>query len=298
MQLNKILHFRLTCGKLLQVSWLLKQHYRMKKLLLIPVLFCFLAPVFSQAIVDTLKVFSNAMQKEVKSVIILPENYTPQKKYPVVYLLHGYSDTYSKWVRTVPSIKQLATAYELIIVCPDGAFSSWYVDSPTDPGFQYETHITRELRKYVEKKYSTIEKREARAITGLSMGGHGALVLAMRNKDIYAHAGSMSGVTDILSLDRNLDLDKRLGKKEENTERWKKHSAFYLAEELKNGELNLSIECGTGDFLFDSNQQFHRKLLDLKIDHDYTIRPGVHNWDYWTNAIEYQLLFFNRAFKR
>ncbi|MDX9748924.1 MAG: alpha/beta hydrolase family protein [Paludibacter sp.] len=270
----------------------------MKKFLLIPLLFCFLAPVFSQAIVDTLKVFSPSMNKEVKSVIVLPENYTPKKLYPVVYLLHGYSDNYSKWVRTVPSIKALASRFEMIIVCPDGAFSSWYVDSPFDPAFQYETYITKELREYVEKEYSALKNRENRAITGLSMGGHGALVLAMRNKHLYAHAGSMSGVTDLMTLDRDLDLTKRLGKKEENTERWKKHSAFYLAEDLKNGELNLSIECGTGDFLFGANQQFHQKLTELKIDHDYTVRPGVHNWDYWTNAIEYQLLFFNRAFKR
>lgn len=268
-----------------------------KTLFLLPFLF-FFVPVFPQAIVDTLKVYSPAMQKEVKSVIILPETYTTTKRYPVVYLLHGYSDNYSKWVRTVPSIRELASAYQLIIVCPDGAFSSWYVDSPTDSNFRYETHITKELRTYVEKNYSTIEKREARAITGLSMGGHGALILAMRNKDIYAHAGSMSGVTDIVSLDRNLDLSKRLGKKEENLEVWKKHSAYYLAEGLKNGELNLSIECGVGDFLYEANVKLHHKLLELKIDHDYTERPGVHNWDYWTNAIQYQLLFFNRLFKR
>lgn len=270
----------------------------MKKIVLLSLLISFLLPVFSQAIVDTLRVYSPSMKKEVKSVIILPENYAVEKKYPVIYLLHGYSDNYSKWVRTVPSIKELATRYEIIFVCPDGAFSSWYVDSPVDPQFQYETHITTELRNYVEKNYSTIEKREARAITGLSMGGHGALILAMRNKNIYAHAGSMSGVTDITSLDRNLDLSKRLGSKEENLGLWKKNSAYYLADELKNGDLNLVIECGTGDFLFDANQKFHQKLMDLKIDHDYTTRPGVHNWDYWTNAIQYQTLYFHRAFKR
>lgn len=270
----------------------------MKKIVLLSLLISFLLPVFSQAIVDTLTVYSPSMKKEVKSVIILPENYTSKKKYPVIYLLHGYTDTYSKWVRTVPSIKELSSHYEIIFVCPDGAYSSWYVDSPVDPKFKYETFITNELRNYVEKNYSTLEKREGRAITGLSMGGHGALILAMRNKNIYAHAGSMSGVTDIVSLDRNLDLSKRLGSKEENPEIWKKHSAYYLADELKNGELNLVIECGTGDFLFDANEKFHQKLMELKIDHDYTIRPGVHDWDYWTNAIQYQTLFFHRAFKR
>ena len=270
----------------------------MKKLLFLPLLFILLAPVFSQAIVDTLKVFSPSMKKEVKSVIILPDNYSKEKKYPVVYLLHGYSDNYSKWVLTVPSIKNLATQHEVIIVCPDGAFSSWYVDSPIDPDFQYETYITKELRAYVEKNYSTIDKREGRAITGLSMGGHGALIVAMRNKELYAQAGSMSGVTDIMTLDRSLDLTKRLGTKIENIDVWKNHSAYYLAETLKNGELRLAIECGTGDFLYDSNVKFHQKLLELKIDHDYTERPGVHNWDYWTNAIEYQLLFFKQFFDK
>ena len=270
----------------------------MKKFILLPLFFMLLAPVFPQAIVDTLTIFSPSMQKDVKSVIILPEDYTSSKKYPVVYLLHGYSDNYSKWVRTVPSIKDLASQHEIIIVCPDGAFSSWYVDSPIDPKFQYETYITKELREYVEKNFSTIQQREGRAITGLSMGGHGALVLSMRNKNIYAHAGSMSGVTDIYSLDRNLDLSKRLGSKEENDELWKNRSAFYLAETLKNGELNLAVECGVDDFLYDANERFHKKLRELKIDHDYTIRPGVHNWEYWTNAIQYQLLFFDRHFDK
>jgi S-formylglutathione hydrolase FrmB len=265
----------------------------MKQTVLLTLFFVLLTNWYSHAIVDTLKVFSPSMQKEIKSVIILPDDYTSEKQYPVVYLLHGYSDNYAKWVTTVPSIKTLASLYNTIIVCPDGAFSSWYADSPFDPQFQYETFITMELREYVEQHYSTLEKREGRAITGLSMGGHGALILAMRNTDIYAHAGSMSGVTDIYSLDRNLDLTRRLGQKEDNQELWKQHSAFYLAEKLGNKKLNLVIECGVGDFLYSMNEAFHRKLLDLKIDHDYTVRPGVHNWEYWTNAIKYQMLFFS-----
>ena len=129
--------------------------------------------VFSKIQVDTIAVYSSKMNKEVKSVVIKPENYAKNKKYPVVYLLHGYSDNYAKWVNTVPSIKQLATKHEIIIVCPDGGYSSWYFDSPVDPGFQYESYITEDLRKFVEQHYSVIKDRKGRAITGLSMGGHG-----------------------------------------------------------------------------------------------------------------------------
>ena len=113
----------------------------MKKLLFLPLLFILLAPVFSQAIVDTLKVFSPSMKKEVKSVVIKPENYSKSKQYPVIYLLHGYSDNYSKWINTVPDLKTLSSLYEIIFVCPDGKFSSWYFDSPVEPDFQYESYI-------------------------------------------------------------------------------------------------------------------------------------------------------------
>ncbi len=253
---------------------------------------------FSRPQVDTIAVYSAKMKKEVKSVVVVPEKYSKKKHYPVVYLLHGYSDNYAKWINTVPAIKALATKHQLILVCPDGGYSSWYFDSPIDSAFQYETHITKELLPYVDSHYSTIPNRAARAITGLSMGGHGALYLAIRNKDLFANAGSMSGGVDLRSSTKKYDIAKRIGSFETNQDEWDDRSVINMVTELKNKELNLVVECGVNDFFYQINVALHRRLMALNIDHDYTERPGIHNWDYWTNAINYQLLFFDRCFTR
>lgn len=248
--------------------------------------------------VDTISVFSAKMKKEIKSVVILPQNYSDKKHYPVVYLLHGYSDDYSKWIKTVPSIKTLATEHQLILVCPDGGYSSWYFDSPIDSTCQYESFITKDLLSFVDSHYSTIADRSARAITGLSMGGHGALYLAIRNKNLFANAGSMSGGVDLRSSSKKFDIAKRIGSIEANSREWEDRSVINMVESLKNNELNLIIDCGVSDFFYLINAGLHRRLLSLKIDHDYIERPGEHNWQYWTNSIQYQLLFFDKCFEK
>ncbi len=270
----------------------------MKRLNVFVILVVVFQLAFSRPQVDTITVYSAIMKKEIKSVVVLPKKYSKKKHYPVVYLLHGYSDNYAKWINTVPSIKALATKHQMILVCPDGGYSSWYFDSPIDSTFQYETHITRELLPYIDLHYSTILNRSARAITGLSMGGHGALYLAIRNKELFANAGSMSGGVDLRASLKKYDIAKRIGVIENNSDEWDNRSVINMVTVLKNKELNLVIECGVSDFFYDINSTLHRRLIDLKIDHDYTERPGSHNWNYWTNAINYQLLFFYRSFNR
>jgi S-formylglutathione hydrolase FrmB len=246
--------------------------------------------------VDTISVFSTKMKKEVKSVVILPENYSDKKHYPVVYLLHGYSDNYAKWVKTVPSIKSLSTQLQQIIVCPDGGFSSWYFDSPIDTAYQYESYIAKDLVSFVDSHYSSIANRSGRAITGLSMGGHGALYIAIRNKDLFAHAGSMSGGVDLRFSTKKYDIAKRIGAFETNPQEWDDRSVVNMVGSLKNKDLDLIIDCGVSDFFYQINAALHRRLMSLNIDHDYIERPGSHNWEYWTNSIKYQLLFFDQCF--
>lgn len=270
----------------------------MKKINFLLVLIFFSQILFSKNQVDTIFVFSPKMKKEVKSVVIVPENYSIKKHYPVVYLLHGYSDNYAKWVKAVPSIKTLATDHQFILVCPDGGYSSWYFDSPIDSTYQYETFITRDLLTYIDSHYSTIPERSQRAITGLSMGGHGALYIALRNKELFANAGSMSGGVDLRSSPKLFDIAKRIGSIETNSAEWDNRSIINMVSSLKINELNLIIDCGISDFYYQINAGLHRRLLVLNIDHDYIERPGEHNWEYWTNSIQYQMLFFDRCFEK
>jgi S-formylglutathione hydrolase FrmB len=266
------------------------------KILLATVLFFQIG--FARVQVDTISVFSTKMKKEVKNVVIVPENYSVKKHYPVVYLLHGYSDNYAKWVKTVPSVKSLSTEYQFIIVCPDGGYSSWYMDSPIDSTSQYESFIIKDLLPYIDAHYATIPDRQNRAITGLSMGGHGALYLAIRNKNLFEHAGSMSGGVDLRSSTRKFDIAKRIGSYETNQAEWDNRSVVNQVETLKNKDLDLIIDCGVSDFFYQINAALHRRLLSLNIDHDYIERPGEHNWQYWGNAIQYQFLFFDRCFDK
>jgi S-formylglutathione hydrolase FrmB len=253
---------------------------------------------FSRSQVDTISVFSPKMKKEVKSVIVVPENYSERRHYPVVYLLHGYSDNYAKWIKTVPAIKSLATEHQMILVCPDGGFSSWYFDSPIDSTCQYETYITKDLLNYVDTHYATIADKSARAITGLSMGGHGALYLAIRNRNLFAHAGSMSGGVDLRFSTKKYDIAKRIGSVETSSTEWDNRSVVNMVNDLKNKDLDLIIDCGVSDFFYQINAALHRRLMSLNIDHDYIERPGAHNWEYWTNSIQYQLLFFDKCFDK
>jgi S-formylglutathione hydrolase FrmB len=251
----------------------------------------------SAAIVDTVDTYSTAMKKNIKAVIIRPDNYAGSKELPVVYLLHGYSGAYDDWIKKAKGFEKAADLYNMMIVCPDGGFGSWYWDSPVDASFQYETYIAVELVNWVDSKYKTVKTRKGRAITGLSMGGQGALYLAFKHQDVFGAAGSMSGGVDIRSFPDNWDMAKRLGAYSEQPERWEKHAVINLLYLLRPNALQLIIDCGTDDFFYKTNENLHQQLLMRNIPHDFISRPGAHNWPYWSNAVNYQLLFINNYFK-
>ncbi|MEO0334723.1 MAG: alpha/beta hydrolase family protein, partial [Bacteroidota bacterium] len=251
------------------------------------------------ATVDTVQIFSEVMQRDVRAVVITPEEYTTEEgqRFPVVYLLHGYSGDYADWVTKASNVVSLADRHDMILVCPDGGFDSWYLDSPVNDSSQYETHVAQELVSFVDEHYHTLAQPNGRAITGLSMGGHGALFLAIRHTDTFGAAGSMSGGVDLTYNVNNWGIKDQLGIYEQNPLRWDSLSIVNMVSALSPNQLALIIDCGTDDFFFRINQQLHQVLLDHQITHDYIVRPGAHNWAYWSNAIAYQLLFFANFFE-
>jgi S-formylglutathione hydrolase FrmB len=251
------------------------------------------------ASVDTATVYSCSMKKNVKCVVIKPDTYKNSNiRFPTVYLLHGYSDRYDAWVQNVPTVKDYADLMQQIIVCPDGGYSSWYFDSPVDSTFRYETHIAKEVVGYIDLHYKTIPNRTHRAIAGLSMGGHGALYIALKHSDIFGSAGSMSGGVDLRPFPTQWDIAKRIGDEHTYNSNWQDMSVINLIERHPSQPISMVIECGTEDFFYQVNLQLHKKMMELKIPHDYTERPGRHTWAYWTNAVEYQLLFFKKFFNQ
>src|ERR1700712_5289812 len=125
------------------------------------------------------------------------------------------------------------------------------------------------------------------------MGGHGALYLAFKHQDIFGAAGSMSGGVDIRPFPNNWDIAKRLGTYAEHPENWEKNSVINLVYLLTPNSLAIIFDCGTDDFFFKVNQNLHEKLLERNIPHDFIVRPGDHSIAYWTNSVNYQLLYMN-----
>ncbi|MBS1621155.1 MAG: esterase family protein [Bacteroidetes bacterium] len=251
------------------------------------------------ATVDTVNIYSNAMHKDIKCVVIKPDSYTINiQYYPVVYLLHGYSGNFSNWITKVPELKEEADRLQLIIVCPDGNYSGWYFDSPIDPSMQYETYISKEVPAYIDSFYHTIKDRKARAITGLSMGGHGGLFLGLRHADFFGACGSMSGVVDINFSKNKYDIMKRIGDTIKNAGNWKNYSVINIIDHYPEDSLAIIFDCGNDDPFAGINRELHQKMIKLKIPHDYIQRPGGHTWNYWADAVQYQLLFFRNYFDK
>jgi S-formylglutathione hydrolase FrmB len=248
------------------------------------------------ATVDTIWVASPSMKKSYRCVVVMPE--LPQKeqvRLPVTYLLHGYSGDYSNWIKKVPALTRYADQYRMMIVCPDG-LNNWYIDSPVADSIRWETYIGQELPAYIDAHYPTLADRKGRAITGLSMGGHGGLYLGIKKTEVFGACGSMSGGVDLLPFPNKWQLNQLLGDPITQAENWRRHSVMQLIEEPIKQPLAMMIDCGTDDFFVGVNEALHDKLLEKKIPHDYIIRPGKHDWNYWQQALPYQLLFFYRFF--
>lgn len=268
----------------------------MKKICLL-LTFAFFINYYSFGAIDTISIYSPSMFKNVKCVVITPSNYKRSNTaFPVVYLLHGYSGNYSDWVKKDTSMQRLADENHLMIICPDGAFSSWYFDSPVDLTMRYETNVAVEIPAYIDSVYHTIKDRRGRAITGLSMGGHGGLFIGFRHAASFGACGSMSGGLDVSRIPQSFDIYKRLGDTVINKKYYNDWSVINVIDRYPKDSIAITFDCGTSDFFINDNRRTHEKMLQLKIPHDYTERPGKHDWDYWNNALRYQLLFFRQFF--
>lgn len=266
----------------------------MRKLILCGALAWMVSWLFA-AQVDTLSVRSESMRKGIKTIVVVPD-VAKERACPTVYLLHGFGGNYKTWLQIKPELPRIADRMGFVFVCPDGA-GSWYWDSPRNPDVRYETFISTELVRFVDARYNTIKERSGRAITGLSMGGHGAMWNAIRHSEVFGAAGSTSGGLDIRPFPKSWEMYKQLGARDEHPDVWDTHTVINLVPGLENGRLALIVDCGYGDFFFDVNQKFHEALLERGIDHDFWVRPGEHNNTYWRNSIDYQLLFFQKYFE-
>lgn len=246
---------------------------------------------------DTLKVYSPEMEKDVPVIVVVPEEANASGKgYPVLYLLHGHSGNEESWLEIAPNMQDYADTYQMIVVMPDGGFDSWYVDSPVDEKVRYDSFMANTLVPTIDSQYHTEADKVYRGIAGLSMGGHGALYLAINHQDLFGAAASVSGGVDIRPFPDNWGIKKVLGDRETHKDNWEKAAVINKVDSLKKGTLQLFIDDGIDDIFIKENRALHQKLLDLGIDHDYIERPGAHTQEYWRKALPYHMVFFNEFF--
>jgi S-formylglutathione hydrolase FrmB len=232
---------------------------------------------------------SAALNREMRYRIYLPHDYAATTvRYPVLYLLHGLYGNYENW-GTLTSLANDVAGRDWIIVMPD-ADDSWYTNSATTPPDKFEDYIAKDLIAEIEARYRTIRDRHARAIAGLSMGGYGALKLALRDPQAFAFAGSLSGALDAA---RDLDTSRpefaprllEVFGSPGNPAR-AHNDIFQLLSHATQADLPyLYLACGEQDRFLSVNREFVAELSQRHVRYEYHETPGNHDWTYWDRGI-------------
>ena len=256
------------------------------KSFLVSILFLFSLSVSAQ---DQLVYKSKNLAKPDTTWVFKPQNYQQKDKLPVLFLLHGYSGNYKQWNKIMDAQKY-ANDYGLIIVCPDGLFSSWYINSPVKSDMQFESFFFDELFPDIKSKYKMDASNVF--ISGLSMGGHGALYLFIKHPELFKSAGSTSGGIQLSDGFGKYGLGEILGNPPATSELWQKYSVTSLIDQLKGNKKPFIFDCGSDDFFYKSNNALKQKCDELKLNATYISQPGAHNGAYWTKSIKQQVEFF------
>ncbi|WP_316770183.1 alpha/beta hydrolase family protein [Pedobacter frigiditerrae] len=263
----------------------------MKRLIILIIAFFWQLSAYSQ---EQLVYQSKNLPKADTTWVFKPKNYKKLDKLPVMFLLHGYSGNYKQW-NNIMNAQKYADEYGFIIICPDGLFSSWYLNSPVKADWQYETFFFNELYPDIKTKYKVDDKNVF--ISGLSMGGHGALYLFIKRPDLFSGAGSTSGGVKLSDGFGKFGLGDLLGNPQADSELWKKFSVIENINQLKGNEKPIIFDCGSSDMFYVANNQLKQKCDELKLNATYISQPGGHNKTYWTKSIKQQFEFFKNQLK-
>ncbi|HTQ64866.1 MAG TPA: alpha/beta hydrolase-fold protein [Puia sp.] len=279
------------------------------------ILFSFSFAQMAGRVIEEKKIKSSILGKEVSYTIYLPSDYDrSERSYPVVYLLHGYTDDNTGWLQ-FGEINRYAdkaivegTIPPMIIVMPN-ADSSWYINS-FDGKENYEDFFIKEFIPSIEKTYRIKGEKRFRGIAGLSMGGYGSMIYTLKYPDMFAAAAALSGAVfaddEILAMpDKNYEriFGQLFGHNLKGNDRlnqyWYKNSVLKIVdtktdEDLK--KVRYWIDCGDDDFLTKGNCLLHIALTEKKVPHEFRMRDGAHNWTYWRTGITDALQFIGQSF--
>jgi enterochelin esterase-like enzyme len=260
---------------------------------------------------------SSILGRPVKYSVYLPADYQgSQRTYPVVYLLHGYTDDHTGWVqfgevnRYADKAIQDGLIPPMIIIMPNGD-SSFYINS-YDGKEKYEDFFIKEFMPAIEKDYRIKAQKKYRGVAGLSMGGYGTLIYALKYPDLFAAAAPLSAaVFDDAAATTMADnrweatfgqlFGRGLKGKDRLSQAWNSNSILKIVESKSADDLKKVrywIDCGDDDFLTRGNSLLHVALIDKGVPHEYRVRDGAHNWTYWRTGIVDALAFIGDSFRQ
>ena len=285
----------------------------MKPLYLFFVVLGTLCSNFAQTgkVMDELKLNSKILKGERKFAVYLPPDYeTSSRSYPVLYLLHGYTDDQTGWVQfgEVQHIADKAinegTATPMIIIMPDADTGLPGYTNAISGNWNYEDFFFEELMPHVEGRFRIKKKKQFRAVAGLSMGGGGSFLYALHRPDLFSSAASLSASLGPQRLDEMNEFA-YLGYTSANHNKKdfeiysNRNNQLRIVDQLSKETLNSVrwyIDCGDDDFLYEANSLMHIKLRKKGVNHEFRIRDGGHTWTYWRSALPTVLAFISERF--
>jgi S-formylglutathione hydrolase FrmB len=234
---------------------------------------------------------SSALGRTMRYRVLVPADYDfSERRYPVLYLLHGLTGDYRDWT-TRTNLADYSRALPLIVVMPDGE-NQWYTNA-VNGGARFEDYVTGDLPADVVGKFRTVNSRYGRAIAGLSMGGYGALKIALKRPALYAVAGSFSGAFGVtvegrydrmIAATKAEPLARIFGPPGSDTRT--QNDVLALARGLKSGGAPyIYLDCGTSDSLLEENREAAAALQKAGAAYEYHEVAGGHGWDYWDRRI-------------
>jgi S-formylglutathione hydrolase FrmB len=241
---------------------------------------------------------SASLNRDMHYLVLFPSDYARGRRFPVLYLLHGLYGDYKNW-DTKTHLESAAASVPFLIVTPD-ADDSWYTNSAVKAEDKFEDYIAKDLISEVDSKYRTIREKRARAITGLSMGGYGAVKLSLKYPELFAFAGSLSGAFDAA---QNLDdlrpefrakLLEVFGNPGSKTRT--ENDVFLLLKSSRSTPY-FYMACGADDFFLGTNRAFVAELSNRKIPYEYHETPGGHTWEYWDSQLISMLQAVERSLR-
>jgi len=227
---------------------------------------------------------SAAINREMPFRVLMPVTISPGTKLPVVYLLHGGGGNFRDW-SNYSDVARFA-GQDMILVMPEGD-ESYYTNSAEPPQDRYEDYIVNDVISEVEGRFPVARGRANRAIAGLSMGGFGAVKLALRHPDLFAFAGGLSSALDVPRRPFSI---KRIGQ-------WRHHASIFGAPGSATRHENdpfvlirsadpektpyFFLTCGDNEGLLPVNRSFAKLLQERGFRFEFHVVPGGHEWNQW-----------------